>query len=219
MYREAKEKGNFSLPSRHGRHLGAVVNGDPAGNTALQRRLAAADVHVDVHIRTIARAGEHWVLKTKFLHRVVDVVDLRRAVGSRGAVEVSARGGGTIHRKTLVVAGTGAGVLAVRAVDEGDVVPDVATGNAVLELGLLTAHKLVRLADLQGRAAAIAGATNSFSVLGASGNVNGARGVALVDAPEPDVVVTAVAHDRVAQSSRKTGLQGGGEEESLNQHV
>lgn len=205
-------------PSRHGRHLGAVVNGNSASDAALQRSLAAADVHVDVHVSALARAGEHWVLKTQLLHREVDVVDLRRAVGSRGAVEASARGGGAIHRKTLVVAGAGAGVLAVRAVDEGDVVPDVATGNAVFELGLLTAHKLVRLADLQRGSAAIAGATDSFSVLGASGNVNGARGVALVDAPKPDVVVAAVAHDRVAQSSRKTGLQGGGEEESLDQH-
>lgn len=36
MYREAKEEGNFSVPSRHGRHLGAIVNGNPASDAALQ---------------------------------------------------------------------------------------------------------------------------------------------------------------------------------------
>ena len=99
------------------------------------------------------------------------------------------------------------------AVDEGNIVPQIAVGNAILELRMMTCYKLVGFADLQRRAAAGACAAEGLRVLGSSGDVNRGGGVALVDAPEPDVVGTAVANVRVANCGGKTGLQGGGEKD------
>ena len=38
------------------------------------------------------------------------------------------------------------------AVDEGNIVPQIAVGNAILELRMMTCYKLVGFADLQRRA-------------------------------------------------------------------
>ena len=102
---------------------------------------------------------------------------------------------------------------ALGAVDERNIVPQVVVGNAILERRMMASNKLVGFADLQRRAAAGACAAEGLRVLGSSGNVDWAGGVALVDAPEPDVVGTAVADDRIADCGGKTSLQGDGEKD------
>lgn len=124
----------------------------------------------------------------------------------------------SVHRQPLVVTGTVRCALALRAVNEGDVVPDVAIDNAVLELCLLTADKLVGLADLQRGTAAIARVAQRLGVLLACRDVSGWWGVALVDAPEPDVVRTTIANDCNADRSCKAGLHYGTNKDEFGQH-
>lgn len=77
-----------------------------------------------------------------------------------------------IHRQPLVVTRTIARALALSAINKGNIVPDIAVSNTVLELRLLAADKLISLADLQRGAAAIACAAEGLGVLCACGNMD-----------------------------------------------
>lgn len=64
------------------------------------------------------------------------------------------------------------GAPALRTIDEGYIVPEIAIGNTVLELCVLASDQLISFADFQRGAAAIASVAEGLGVLGASRNVN-----------------------------------------------
>ena len=105
------------------------------------------------------------------------------------------------------MAGAVVGTLPFSAVDERDIVPNLVVHDAVLELRMRPTDELVRFADFKGCSTTVTGAAEGFRVLCACRNMDRCGPVGLVDAPEPDIVGTAIADD-CTTGCRKTCLQG-----------
>lgn len=88
--------------------------------------------------------------------------------------------------------------LTLCAVDKGDIVPQLVIDNAVFKLCVSTPNKSVCFADFHGCTTSIARVAERFRVLCSCRNMDWRRPVALIDAPEPDVVGTAVTDNGVA---------------------
>lgn len=113
------------------------------------------------------------------------------------------------------MARTVAGAVTLRAVNKGDVVPYIAVGDAVLKLRVLASSESVGFADLQRGTAAVACAAEGLRIFCACRNVDRAGGVALVYAPEPDLIGAAIADYCVANGVCNTGLRCGDDEEDF----
>lgn len=106
------------------------------------------------------------------------------------------------------------GIVAICAVDERNIVPDLAVGDGVLELSVFASKELVRLADLDSSRRV----AERLRVLRSSGNLDGAGRVGLVDRPNPHVVRAAVADDSIASYS-KGCLKSGSKESKFGKHL
>lgn len=128
--------------------LGINVDEHASSNAALQGLLVGASLHGQIHAGTCTRAGEDGLHEAELKHRLVDKVRLGRAVRACGAIDLSAGRFGAAHRKATVSAGAVGRALALGAVDERNVEPELVVDDAVLELGVLASDQCVRLADL-----------------------------------------------------------------------
>jgi hypothetical protein len=194
--------------------LSINVNKHATSNAALQWLLVGASLHDQIHAGTCTWAGEDGLLKAELEHGLVNEVGLGRAVGVGSAVDLSTRGVGAAHGEAAIGTGAVGRALAVGAVDERNVVPKLVVDDAVLELGVLAGDQCVGLADLQGSWAA---GVHGLRVLSTRGNVDGGRGAAWLDAPDPNVVRAAVADDGIACGS-KGGLQSSDDHGGLGKH-
>lgn len=111
------------------------VNSYAPGDTPLDRVLARANGHVEIDIgRGAVKDG---LLDAELDERGINIVGLGRTVIASSAVCSAALVVGAAHSQALGVAGAGRGGVALGAVDKGDVVPDLAAGDGVLELRVL----------------------------------------------------------------------------------
>lgn len=178
------------------------IDHEPASDAPLQARLIGADSHENVDVSSLAWASEDGVLHSKLGHWEIDIVGLRGAVLSAIANGFAAGAVGADHAQTLVMAGAGAGAVALGAVDERHVVPDLVVDDAVFKLGLGAAAELVGLADLEGCSTALTGAAKGLGVLGASRNIDSCRRAFLVYGPDPDIVRAAVVENSVTSKGK-----------------
>lgn len=143
------------------------VDRHTASDAPLKGISAGADSHIEIKIGTGTLAVVDRLLDSELDEGLVDVVGLSRAVAASTAVNGATGRAGALHGKTFGVTNAAAGILAVGAVNKGDVVPELVVDDAVLELGGLGA--LLRLANLQRHASAL----ERLRVLRASRHVNG----------------------------------------------
>jgi hypothetical protein len=188
------------------------VNHHASRDAALQRRRVGAHDHVQVHARAGPRAREDGLLDTEGEHGLRAVVSLGGAVGALCAVQLAAALVGAVHSEALGVSGAVSRALAVCAVDERDVEPELVVGDAVLELRVLAVEQLVGLADFDRRRRV---GDHGLGVLGARGHVDRRRGAGgLADGPHPDVVAAAVADNGFTGGGKASGhgreKEGGG---------
>lgn len=146
------------------------VNSDAASHTSLERALARANGHVDINVRS--RAVKHRLLDPQLDQRGINIVRLARTIIARRAIRSAALVVGAAHGQPLSVAGARGGGVALGAVDEGDVVPDLSVGDGVLELGVLAVLDAVGGGDLERGARVV----ENLGVLGAGGH-EGAGGL------------------------------------------
>lgn len=186
------------------------VDGNASSNASLEGGAAGADGHV--HVNVGGRAVKDWLLDAELDKRLVDVVGLGGAVASGLAAGGAAVRVATAHGETFGMARARGGRLTLGAVDEGDVVPDLATGDGVFELGLLAVLDAVRLGDLQRGTARVEG----LVVLRVSRDLGAGSLVVSTDGRDPDVVVAAVGEDGVTGQG-KACLEGH-EDSGLGEH-
>lgn len=111
------------------------VNSHTPSDTPLDRVLARANGHVEIDIGR--RAVKDGLLDAELDERGINIVGLGRTIIASSTVCSAALVIGAAHSQALSVAGAGRGGVALGAVDKGDVVPDLAAGDRVLELRVL----------------------------------------------------------------------------------
>jgi len=201
---------------RHQGYLSLAVDLHASSNAPLDLFLTRAHLHVQVGAGAQGLgAHEDGLGDLKLLQGLVDVVDLRRAVCSSFAVDLAAAVVAGIHGETLVVARAVGRRLALGAVHERDVVPELTGGDGVFELRVVASEEVLSLADLHGST----GTSVGLAVSGARRDADRCgHTVSGRDRPDPDVVAAAVGDDGVA-SKGKASLECRDGEGEFGKHV